>query len=171
MKARPRNAENRIAEELTLALGPHVLGDFVFERIPVIGRRGPDLTYPNPLDLAIDVKTRLSVPKGLFKQFPISEPDWDSHCVVVADFFVCRVHAIKYSLLSGRWACTDWRSEQVWNWYRNMARWTVTNPSIPALILHRPRMKYRDSVFICHRLTRHDLAMKVIWAERRQLGA
>ena len=68
MKARPRRAENRIAEELNAWFARHNLSPI--ERIPVLGRKGPDYTY-NELKLNLDAKSRKSIPKSHI----ISEPE------------------------------------------------------------------------------------------------
>ena len=75
MKARPRRVENRVAEVLTekfRAMGV----DCLYERIPVLGREGPDLTWEknNPLGLAIDVKSRLEISRGFFERLDADQP-------------------------------------------------------------------------------------------------
>ena len=69
MKARPRAVENRIAEALNVHF--EYLGLAPVERIPVLGRTGPDLTT-NEMNLVVDVKSRLEVPKELY--FPLLIP-------------------------------------------------------------------------------------------------
>ena len=66
MKSRPRNAENRIADELNKWFIKHGLSPV--ERIPVLGRAGPDVTY-NELKLNLDAKSRKSIPAS-FKLKP-----------------------------------------------------------------------------------------------------
>ena len=44
------------------------------ERLPVIGRTGPDITM-NKLALAVDIKSRLEVPKAVFEVYPWDEQD------------------------------------------------------------------------------------------------
>ena len=61
MKARPRGAENRIADELNAWFTRHNLSQI--ERIPVLGRAGPDYTM-NELGLRLDAKSRKSIPKS-----------------------------------------------------------------------------------------------------------
>jgi len=59
MKARPRRAENRIADELNKWFTKYGLSPI--ERIPVLGRAGPDYTK-NELQLNLDAKSRKSIP-------------------------------------------------------------------------------------------------------------
>ena len=61
MKARPRRAENRVADELNKWFMQQ--GFSPIQRIPIIGRTGPDYTF-NELELVIDEKSRLEVPKS-----------------------------------------------------------------------------------------------------------
>ena len=164
MKSRPRRAENRIAEELTQAMSP-ALGDFEFKRVPVIGRSGPDLTYPNPLHMAVDVKSRLSVPKGLWKFFPVPEITLASSTSVVLDYlWVSKLADLGQNLTWGKWAKKSWSSRQVTHWLRHMEDWTIERAlagddvGIPVVILHRPGMNYANSVFICWRHHRAELA-------------
>ena len=62
MKARPRRAEREVARHLSSFF--EALGLPAVERIPVLGRTGPDITW-NEFKLIVDVKSRLSVPKGI----------------------------------------------------------------------------------------------------------
>jgi len=144
MKARPRNAENRLAEELTKASKDIV--NFTFERKPVIGREGPDLTWPNPYQLAIDCKTRQSVPKWLFKNFKVI----DDIMYYTRNLVICRVHSFSAILNDYQdYPCVpDWGSDQVNAWMDHMDEWAIQHNGIPALLLHRPHMNYRDAAFI-----------------------
>lgn len=63
MKPRPRGVENRVAQFLSGWFENQGLSPV--ERIPVLGREGPDIT-PNELGMVIDVKSRLQVPKCAF---------------------------------------------------------------------------------------------------------
>ena len=68
MKARPRSVENRVANMLNDVFAAM---DCSVQRIPVLGRSGPDISL-NELQLVVDVKSRLEVPKALF--FPLAHP-------------------------------------------------------------------------------------------------
>ena len=60
MKARPRRVEREVARILNELFS--VVGKSPVERIPVLGRTGPDISI-NESGLVIDVKSRKSVPK------------------------------------------------------------------------------------------------------------
>lgn len=140
MKARPRYAENKIAEVMSGIFNDYGLPSV--ERKPVIGRKGPDLTW-NEAKIIIDVKSRKAVP--LLYKFPTSE--------------VCRygeLLAVKlsdFSLIIGecvQYPCERPISMVVQRWYENMDEWTQNEmPSgISALVLHWPRSKYANAVFV-----------------------
>lgn len=63
MKARPRRAENRVAEVLSKIFSD--VGKSPVKRIPVLGREGPDITW-NEVKLIVDVKSRKANPKMMF---------------------------------------------------------------------------------------------------------
>ena len=78
MKARPRSVERKVAAFLSryfvqLGLSP-------VERIPVLGRSGPDITS-NEWGLVIDVKSRLEVPKTPFTEHPTIAFDDELHFI------------------------------------------------------------------------------------------
>ena len=60
MKARPRSVENEVAKYLSRKFAALELDPV--ERVPVLGRAGPDVSI-NQSQLAIDVKSRKEVPK------------------------------------------------------------------------------------------------------------
>ena len=62
MKGRPRSIERKVAEILSREFVDH--GWSPVERIPVLGRTGPDITI-NEAEFVIDVKSRLEVPKTI----------------------------------------------------------------------------------------------------------
>ena len=132
MKSRPRYAENRIAKELTDILGAP------FERIPVLGRTGPDLTV-NSTQLVIDVKSRKSCPKTYFCKGMIHKTT--HHCSValsdLQNFAELPAMSRHYSIIVGRWL-------------DHMHAWTIENVpnGITALIIHRPGMPYGESRLI-----------------------
>ncbi len=61
MKPRPCSVEREVAAKLTEL--SQQIGREPVERIPVLGRKGPDLSY-NDIQLIIDVKSRLKVPQS-----------------------------------------------------------------------------------------------------------
>lgn len=150
MKARPRSVENRVADALNdqfvrLGLSP-------VERIPVLGRTGPDISI-NELHLVVDVKSRLEVPKALF--FPLACP------FAFEDMLAVRLASID-TLWSGEIqhpAPLDFSSKIVRGYLAHMDEWTRTNEpaGVSCVILHRPEMPTGQSVVIIYAQHRRRL--------------
>jgi hypothetical protein len=132
MKARPRRIENRVAQELTALTG------FAFERVPVIGRKGPDLTFPNPWMLAIDVKSRKEVPIMLFKI--VDEP------VYMGTMGFYATPLSKVGKIEER--VVYYNSRLVRGYMEHMWEWADQHKAWPVVVLHRPGMKVRDSILV-----------------------
>lgn len=143
MKARPRGAERSVAKYLSdtfveLGLSP-------IQRIPILGRTGPDLSF-NELDLVIDVKSRKEVPATIF--FPILVP-FSFDC-----FF-----AVRLCCLTALWdeevkfAPLDYSSILVRKYWDHMDEWRREErpDGITALALHRPTEPFGSAVFIIHK--------------------
>lgn len=142
MKSRPRSVERELAGLLSdFCVGR---GLSPIERIPVLGRTGPDLSI-NELNTAIDVKSRLEVPKGAmaFKHGALG----------MGDLILMRVVNVL------RWLDNDWppvdqrilpvgRSKMVFDWYEHMAEWAVPRGNFPAIILHRPRTRLANASLV-----------------------
>jgi hypothetical protein len=129
MKPRPRYAENRIAKELTEIFG------VPFERIPVLGRTGPDLTV-NETKLVVDVKSRQSCPKTYFWSGMLHHPGFH-YSIALKDIndieklpTIHRHHSVVVS-----------------RWLDHMHEWTVENvpDGISALAIHRPGLPYGEA--------------------------
>lgn len=142
MKQRPRRAENRVAE---------ILSDFFLnnsllpvERIPVLGRTGPDLTV-NEVNLIVDVKSRKSCPKGTFKAVEKTGKACNPH---TAAFELDR---LQEALVEGRGLFMSLKeSKMVTGWLEHMHEWTKENApdGISAIVLHRPGLPYGKSVLV-----------------------
>jgi hypothetical protein len=143
LKARPRGAERSVAKHLSdifvdLGLSP-------VERIPILGRTGPDLSS-NELNLVIDVKSRKEVPATIF--FPILGP-----------FSFDQFFAVRLCCLSTLWdegihiAPLDFRSVLVTKYWEHMDEWRQEkNPQgVTALVLHRPTEPFGSALFIIHK--------------------
>jgi hypothetical protein len=150
MKARPRRIENRVAEELNKFFAQSKLSDV--ERIPVLGRSGPDLTW-NELTLIVDVKSRLSVPKSYkiterqIVEFNIpDDPSAYGHTIGVR---LCDLDLLLEDEEPQRIVKP---SITVDRWYYHMDDWTVTNDpdGISALVLHWPRSNVSKATFLMH---------------------
>lgn len=146
MQARPRRAENRVAEELNKWFELH--GFSPIQRKPVIGRTGPDYTF-NELGLVIDEKSRRSVP-SLLVDFPASEMThtrgtWGRTLYLIhlrsLDLFVTTRLSFPNKLSF---------STTVNEWYEHMDEWRRDNmpDGITALVLHRPGMHFKNAVFV-----------------------
>ncbi len=144
MKPRPRRVENQIAAHLSeqfLSLGYSPV-----ERIPVLGRTGPDITV-NESKLAMDVKSRLEVPKLLWETRALNGIVRRSPgllCLRVSRFaglFAPDVQISEYVLPP---------SKLVTAYLEHMKQWADEMNSIPAVILHRPRMNTANAVFVMY---------------------
>jgi len=135
MKARPRHAENAISKILTEIFAQFEMD--AVERIPILGRTGPDITI-NQSKLIIDVKSRLECPKKFFVDTPTK----------FTEFFSIPLHSIpftEYSTKAGH-------SKMVHDYWHHMHEWTLEREpdGITGIILHRPRVAYKSSVLIIH---------------------
>ena len=153
MKLRPRRAENEVAKRLT-AFFVSVNLDPV-ERLPVIGRTGPDITM-NALGLAVDVKSRLEVPKAVFEVEP-------GRVMRMQSYYIMRLTdlelLLEYNLL---FQVSNKYSRMVGRWFTHMQSWRrVHQPnSFTALVLHRPGMKYDDAVLVVRRYKKIQVRLK-----------
>lgn len=148
MKARPRSVEREVAEELNRFFT--LWGMSPVERIPVLGRTGPDISI-NEMGLVIDVKSRLEVPKGIF--FPISIPYTFDGLTAVRlknfDQLPCHEHP----------APVDYSSKAIQDWLAHMDVWRrECEPSgVAVVILHRPKMPIGESVCVIYSNCRRRL--------------
>ncbi len=153
MKARPRSVEREVAAFLSQLLSD--TGNLI-ERIPVLGRTGPDLTYHPPLNLIIDVNSRLQVPQCMLAA---------KLCVFetannLTGFRLEDLLQLPYFEIS---AAVRPASVIVADWWAHMDLWRLDHEpkGISAIILHRPRMPIGHATVIisssdrselCHRL-------------------
>jgi hypothetical protein len=153
MKLRPRRAENEVAKRLT-AFFVSVNMDPV-ERLPVIGRTGPDITM-NELGLAVDVKSRLEVPKAVFEVEPGSVMRMQGYYLMrLADLELLLEYNLPFQV-------SHKYSRMVGRWFTHMQSWRrVHQPNgFTALVLHRPRMKYDDAVLVVRRYKKIQVRLK-----------
>jgi hypothetical protein len=126
--------ERGVAEEFN-----HILSDVgrftPVERIPLLGREGPDLTV-NETGLVINVKSRQSIHPRLI-------PD-AFQLLFCGDLVIFRLSDLAsfHSFLAKPVPAA--RSQTLQNWYDRMDKWTqeFQPTGIPAIFLHRPRMPY-----------------------------
>lgn len=150
MLARPRSVEREVAAHLTQMSAK--IGASPVERIPVLGRTGPDLTT-NEIGLVIDVKSRLSVPQGYFGK----EPCYIGEMIVVPLDQLLALDGVNI-------AYTGKPSVVVSRWYTHMDEWTRANmpDGISALVLHRPKMPIGQSELLFHSSNLEVLKCKML---------
>jgi len=142
MKARPRQAENRVAEILSDFFSQYGLSPI--ERIPVLGRTGPDLTM-NEAVLVVDVKSRKAVPKGVFKALQDYPAVWDGTLIAFP------IGNLAGALMNNKGQVGRMKtSRTIHDWYQHMEEWTGehTTNGISALVLHIPQMPYGNAALI-----------------------
>lgn len=148
MKPRPRSVENAVADHLSQTF--HTWGLPPIERIPVLGRTGPDLTT-NALSLVIDVKSRLSVPKSIFLPLLVA--------FTFDGFLATRLSTLHLLFEQDAPAPLDFHSTTIRQWWEHMEAWTRRElpQGISALVLHRPKLPTGDAVIVIHSQDRRRL--------------
>lgn len=149
MQARPRSVENRVADALSKQFAQ--IHCAAVERIPVLGRAGPDITL-NELNLVVDVKSRVEIPKALF--FPLLHP-----------FAFDAMTGARLKNLDALWCesaplgCLDFSSKIVREYLAHMEEWTRANrpEGISCVVLHRPEMPIGESVALIYSSDRRRL--------------
>jgi hypothetical protein len=132
MKARPRRVEREVAARLSEAFTAAGLSPV--QRIPVLGRTGPDITC-NEARFIIDVKSRIEVPKMYL-------PEGDQPILILDDWLVAFRLDMFGQFLTG-WrriaARVEGSSKTVRNWYDHLDEWTARNEpdGITMLVLHK----------------------------------
>jgi len=136
VKARPRSVENEVAKYLSRKFAALELDPV--ERVPVLGRAGPDVSV-NQSRLAIDVKSRLEVPK--FMWHPKGAAQWGIQEPLVA------VRLCEFEKLFGEIKPVSIiPPKTVRGYMEHMAAWSEEH--IPAIVLHRPRMWIANAIFV-----------------------
>ena len=148
MLSRPRFAENKVASILSEKF--EVIGLSPVERIPVTGRRGPDLSI-NESELVIDIKSRLQVPAGIFSDTAMF---FDNYYAVPLSLFPELPDGIH----------STFASVIVTKWFDNMGLWTTEKRrnGITALVLHKPKMPYTKAMLIIHKSKLEELCHRLI---------
>ena len=110
----------------------------------MLGRTGPDISI-NELGLVIDVKSRLSVPKGYVLP--------DGFVYAFDGLLAVTLYHMGNLLWCGESGCPEGKpSVQVQRWFEHMDEWRRDHyeDGITALVLHRPGMPYDQSTFLIH---------------------
>jgi hypothetical protein len=147
MKSRPRRIENQVASQLSTFYREHGLP--AVQRVPVIGRTGPDLSVSG--DIAVDVKSRLKVPKGF-----VIEP---GNVMQFDGMIGARLGELDLLLDLDHFVRQGQTSKQVRGWLDHMGEWVTRElpGGIPALVLHRPGMWVEHAGFIINLSDRRKL--------------
>ena len=146
MKPRPRHAENAVARELNKIFVP--LGYSEFERIPVLGRTGPDLTI-NETNLVVDVKSRQQCPIGFFNKTLAITTDNKIATIAIENLPIL-IRGEKEAVQRGQTYKNISPSIMIQRWLDHMNEWTLENHpgGISTIILHRPRLPYGKSMAV-----------------------
>ena len=136
-----KQVERGAAEELNRVLSG--IGNFTpVERIPLLGREGPDLTV-NETGLVINVKSRQCIPARFFpKPFQLLR---------VGDLVIFHLEEM---CLAPQFEVTanlkPWK--QLQDWYDRMDKWTheFQPDGVSAIFLHRPRLPYGNMGIAIH---------------------
>jgi hypothetical protein len=137
MKGRPRSVEREVAAQLS------VIGRSPVERIPVLGRTGPDITYCPPLNLIVDVKSRKACPVSMLA---------NARCLFRAgDLIGVRLEDLLWAPIAMNGEPRP-LSKTVAAWLDHMEEWTRAHEpdGISAIILHRPRMPIGHATVIIY---------------------
>jgi hypothetical protein len=182
-----KGAEREIAKILTKQLSDIGM-DFLIKRIPILGRTGPDLTFPNPMHLVIDVKSRLEVPVGLFKCIVPGQWRWiDAREHRLSGpfplYWICQLKDFKRAMkgtlpnpntIDQTAYSVQWRSVVVERWLRHISKWARLHldergrqEQFGALILRRPRMPYGKSVVL---IDGYQMSLRGVWHFWREEG-
>lgn len=165
MKGRPRRIEREVALHLskylaTLGMGP-------VERIPVLGRTGPDVDVFPGLQIAVDVKSRKAIPKSYklygkhIQTWVDPHEEWDGWRQIG-----CRLCDLDLLFDAENVSMHLERrmSSTIAAWLNHMSQWcgievvkeagkpmVVSEPdNIPALVLHWPGTPVKNSTFLIY---------------------
>lgn len=163
MKARPRRVENQVATEINKYLATYDLPEV--ERIPVLGRTGPDITLWPSFNVAVDVKSRKANPKGYMVSSGTIRYWWAygdhgfGECYGSANSMLGvqlkdldLLFDIENPILSINRAA----SKRVDKWLSHMLEWCTEQERkknyycLPALVLHWPGTPIKNSTFIIY---------------------
>jgi hypothetical protein len=133
VKARPRSVENEVARYLSRKFAALELDPV--ERVPVLGRTGPDVSV-NQSKLAIDVKSRKEIPKCMWHyQGPARFGDLVAIRLFEFEKLFWHVPIPEHPL-----------PKTVHGYIEHMAAWS--DEHIPAIVLHRPRIRIANAIFV-----------------------
>lgn len=158
MKPRPRSVERKVAEYLSKEFADLNLS--AVERIPVLGRTGPDISI-NELGLVIDVKSRLEVPKTYFIVEDCILDFMDkNHLIGVRLCDFKRIFDPEFKTNYSKFS-----SVLVKNYYEHMQEWTKKEypTGITCIVLHRPKMPIGKAMLI---ISKEDRRRLIEWKQQ-----
>ena len=147
MKRRPRRIEQKVAEQLSAFY--FTRGWRPVERIPVIGRTGPDIDIKES-GLVIDVKSRKEVPQSAF--FPYHE---------IVSFGDGELIGVRLEDIGLLW--TDAQPQHgrqvtktVMDYWLHLDEWRIKHrpEGVTCIILHRPGRPVKATTVVIHSLQR-----------------
>jgi hypothetical protein len=149
-RKRWKAVEVKVAEILSSLFSD--VGHPPVQRIPILGRTGPDITY-NGIELIIDVKSRLEVPKSSLSTRGQLLRTGNMIGFCLADM----LEMDKLSPLPAE------PSIIVSTWLSHMNDWKVEHlpTGIACIILHRPKMPVGDSTVIIYSHERNILWTRI----------
>ncbi len=149
-RKRWKRVEAQVAEELSRHFSD--VGHSPVERIPILGRTGPDLTY-NEVQLIVDVKSRNEVPKSSLAARGQELRMGDMLGFNLSDL-------LKLDRLSPLTAAPSVLAQR---WLAHMHEWKVQNlpTGITCVVLHRPQMPIGDSTVIIYTSERNTLWTRI----------
>lgn len=149
-RKRWKAVEVRVAQDLSEIFSD--VGKEPVERIPILGRTGPDITY-NEVQLIVDVKSRLEVPKS---SLAVS-----GKALQMGDMIGFQLQDMRN--LSRLPSLTANPSPTVEAWLKHMDEWTTKNlpTGISCIVLHRPKMPVGTSTVIIYSTERRTLCNRI----------
>ena len=136
-----KRVERNVAAALNEALSG--IGDFTsIERIPLLGREGPDLTV-NETGLVINVKSRIEIPDRLFSVSERILNIGNYSCFRLED--LAKLPGMPINAGTDPWKRLD-------DWWLRMDKWTkeFQPEGITCIIIHRPRMPIGHAGVVIH---------------------
>ena len=150
MKARPRSVERKVAIYLSNMFDKLT----PVERIPVNGRRGPDISI-NELGLVIDVKSRIEIPKS-WTSIPNIGTDGKLIGITLSQLSI--LHSIDLTNIPKVSS-----SIIVNNYYKHMDEWTKINMpnGVTTIILHKPNSRISSAIMVVELINLFSLQKKL----------
>ena len=149
-RRRWKRVEVRVAEILSEIFSD--AGKDPVERIPILGRTGPDISY-NQIELIVDVKSRHQVPKGSLAV--------KGQALALRDMLGFQLEDLPNLANLSPFTATP--SRLVSGWLSHMHEWKIQNvpTGITCVVLHRPHMPVGQSTVIIYAKERNTLCHRI----------